>query len=100
MNKNTHKLNFMKYILIVILYWPVSFKFIEFSKDRVIIASDVERDGFGIQIYRNNELVIEIFREDTNRKRTVTIYKKDIPLELMEESIEIFKKEIPWDFMD
>ncbi|GAB3532960.1 hypothetical protein GCM10027443_17510 [Pontibacter brevis] len=70
-------------------------------KDRVEVASDVnERDGIGVEIYRDNELVVEIFRDDTKRKRTVTLYKESISLELMEECIEIFRREIPWDFID
>lgn len=70
-------------------------------KDRVIISSDVsERDGIGIEIYRNDKLVIEIFRDDTKRTRTVTLYQKDISLDMIEESIQTFKKEIPWDFID
>jgi hypothetical protein len=73
----------------------------ELPKDRVIIASDVnQRDGIGVEIYRNDELVIEIFRDDTDKTRTITIFKENISLELMEESIQIFKKEIPWDFID
>jgi len=60
-------------------------------KDRVIIASDVsDRDGIGVEIYR----------DDTKRTRTVTLYQQDIPLDLLEESIQTFKKEIPWDFID
>jgi hypothetical protein len=71
----------------------------EIPKDRTIIASDVnQRDGIGVEIYRNDELVVEIFRDDAKLTRTVTIFKKDISLELLEESIEIFKKEIPWDY--
>jgi predicted glutamine amidotransferase len=70
-------------------------------KDRTIIASDVNhRDGIGVAIYRNDELVVEIFRDDTKLMRTVTIFQKDIALELLEESIDIFKKEIPWDFIN
>ena len=73
----------------------------EFSKDRTIIASDVnERDGIGVEIYRDNKFVVEIFRDDTKRTRTVTVFKEDIGLELLEECIAIFKKEIPWDFID
>ena len=72
----------------------------EISKDRTVIASDVnQRDGIGVEIYRNDELVVEIFRDDTKLTRTVAIFKKEISLELLEESIEIFKKEIPWDFI-
>jgi len=73
----------------------------DFPKDRTIIASDVsDRDGIGVEIYRDNELVVEILRDDTKCTRTVTIFKKDIGLELLEECIEIFKKEIPWDFIN
>ena len=70
-------------------------------KDRVVVASDVNsRDGIGIEIYRNDELVVEIFRDDRDRIRTVTVFKESISLKLMEESIRIFKKEIPWDFIE
>jgi hypothetical protein len=71
------------------------------SKDKVVIASDVNpRDGIGVEIYRNDELVIEIFRDDTERTRTVTVFKESVSLEQMEKSIETFKKEIPWDFIE
>ena len=73
----------------------------EEPKDRVVIASDVnKRDGIGVEIYRNDELVVEIFRDDTAKTRTITIFNQDISLELMEESIAMFKKEIPWDFVN
>jgi hypothetical protein len=74
----------------------------ELNKDRVIIASDVSngRDGIGVEIYRDQILLVEIFRDDTQKTRTVTLWGKDLPLELIEESIQIFKKEIPWDFID
>lgn len=73
----------------------------ELKKDRVIIASDVtERDGIGIEVYRNNKLVVEIFRDDTDKTRTITVFKENVTLELMEECISTFKKEIPWDFID
>lgn len=70
-------------------------------KDRVVVASDVNpRDGIGVEIYRDNDLVVEIFRDDTERTRTVTVFKESISLELMEECIQIFRKEIPWDFIE
>ncbi len=70
-------------------------------KDRVIVTSDVNsRDGIGVEVYRDNELVIEIFRDDTDRTRTITVFKESISLELMEESIQIFKNEIPWEFIE
>lgn len=74
----------------------------ELPKDRVIVASDVSagRDGIGVEIYRDNKLLIEIFRDDKKRTRNVTLLQQDISLELLEESIQTFKKEIPWDFID
>jgi hypothetical protein len=70
-------------------------------KDRVVVASDVSsRDGIGVEIYRDNELIVELFRDDTERTRTITVFKESISLELMEESIQIFKHEIPWAFSD
>ena len=72
-----------------------------YKNDRVIIASDVnERDGIGVEIYRNDELIAEIFRDDTEKTRTIQIFKENISLELMEECIQTFKKEIPWEFIE
>jgi hypothetical protein len=70
-------------------------------KDRVVVASDVSsRDGIGVEIYRDNQLIVELFRDDTERTRTITVFTQSISLELMEESIKIFKNEIPWAFSD
>ena len=59
-----------------------------------------DRDGIGVEVYRNNKLVIEIFRDDAKMTRTVTVFDKETTLELLEESVEIFKKEIPWNFIN
>ncbi|MGB0869626.1 MAG: hypothetical protein ACPGSD_08505 [Flavobacteriales bacterium] len=72
---------------------------------RVEIASDVsKRDGIGVEIYKDNILKVEIFRDDTDKSRTISVFDNnkfiDIPLELMEEANKSFKKEIPWDFID
>ena len=81
---------------------PYKLTKMELHKDRTIIASDISngRDGIGVEIYRNDVLLVEVFRDDTKKTRTVTLWKQDLPLELIEESIQIFKKEIPWDFID
>ena len=71
------------------------------SKIRIEVASDVStRDGIGIEVYRDGKLIFEIFRDDTARTRTVTVYEKEIALDILEEGISVFKKEIPWDFID
>ena len=73
----------------------------EHSKlEKYIIASDVggSRDGIGIEVYSGSEILMEVFREDTQKTREVTLYKKDLDLELVEQAIALFKKEIPWEF--
>lgn len=68
------------------------------QKDELLFVSSVdERDGLGIEVWRNDELLIEIFRDDGEEIKTVTLYK-EVSLEFMEECIEIFKKEIPRDY--
>ena len=71
------------------------------EKYNIVIASDVnKRDGIGIEVYNDEELILEIFRDDTEMTRTVTLYRKDIQLDFLDECIRSFKKEIPWDFID
>ena len=72
----------------------------ELRDHQIIIASDVggERDGIGIEVYHNSELIIEVFRDDTKHTREVTLYKKDVSLSLIEETIAKFKADVEWDF--
>lgn len=73
----------------------------EAQKSSWTIASDVgDRDGIGIELQIDGEMVLEVFRDDTKKTRTVTLFKGEAPLNLIEEAIAIFKKEIPWDFQD
>ena len=51
------------------------------NRNRTIIVSNVSgRDGIGVEIYRNDELLVEVFRDDMDKTRTITVYKKDISL--------------------
>ncbi|GAB5478819.1 MAG: hypothetical protein Marn2KO_22860 [Marinobacter nauticus] len=74
----------------------------EFPKvERYVIASDVSgRDGIGIEVYSGDEMLLEVFRDDTKKVREVTLYQKDLNLALVEQAIELFKKEIPWEFQE
>lgn len=68
---------------------------------KVVVASDVgDRDGIGVEIYFRDKLLIEVFRDDTKKTREITLYEKDLALEIVEEAISIFKREIPWEFQD
>ena len=67
----------------------------------IIVASDVsERDGIGIEIWKDNVLLLDIFRDDTTKKFTISLFVRDLPLELIENSIVYFRKKIPQDFLD
>lgn len=62
----------------------------------VIIASDVnERDAIGIEVWSNEQLLIEVFRDDVNEEYTISVYEEDLSLSLVEEAIKRFKQEIP-----
>ncbi|MDO5638065.1 MAG: hypothetical protein Q4G18_12580, partial [Myroides sp.] len=69
--------------------------------NRVIIFSDVDkRDGIGIEVYQDDKLILEIFRDDTKRTKKATFFQQEISLDILEKSIETIKKEIPFDFID
>jgi hypothetical protein len=57
-------------------------------------------DGIGVELWLDDKIVLEIFRDDTKKTREVTFFQKEVPLALLEESVKKFKKEIPWDFLD
>jgi len=68
---------------------------------RILIASSIgDRDGIGIEFYRGDEFLMEIFRDDGRRTREITVSSQSIPLAEMEGFIQIFKKEIPWEFSE
>jgi len=69
---------------------------------KVVVTSDVSkgRDGIGVEIYRGDSLLMEIFRDDTKRTREITTYTDSVSLDEMEGFIQIFKQAIPWEFID
>ncbi len=69
--------------------------------EKYVIASDVgSRDGIGVEIYSGETMLMEIFRDDTTKKMEVTLYQKELDLELVEQAIALFKKEIPNEYED
>jgi hypothetical protein len=68
----------------------------------LIIASDVIRDGIGLEIWEksSNSMIVEIFRNDSKRQIEFFSEKADVPLDLIEKSIEIFNQKIGRDFQD
>jgi len=74
----------------------------KFNKiEKYVIASDVSsRDGIGVEIYSGDEILLEVFRDDTKKRNEVTLYHRDLELELVEQAIALFRKEIPQEFQD
>jgi hypothetical protein len=71
------------------------------SRYQIVRASDVStRDGIGVEISYKGKLVCEIFRDDTDRTRTVWLASQEVPLEDLEGFIQIFKDKIDWDFIE
>ena len=71
------------------------------SNYQIVKASDVsDRDGVGVEISRDGKIVCEIFRDDTDRTRTVWLAEQVVPLEELEGFIQIFKDGIDWEFID
>ena len=71
------------------------------SNYQIVKASDVsDRDGVGVEISRDGKIVCEIFRDDTDRTRTVWLAEQVVPLEELEGFIQIFKDGIDWAFID
>ena len=71
------------------------------NKDyKLIIASDVIRDGIGLEIWdaETDKLIIEIFRADSDQRIDFYTEKITVPIELIEKSIEIFNKRIGNEF--
>lgn len=69
------------------------------NKEEILVVND-ERNGLGMEVWQNNNLILEIFRDDKFKTRTITFFKKEISLEKMEEYIERFKKDNLWEFTE
>ncbi len=68
--------------------------------ERYVVFSDVSvRDGIGIEFYIDEVLVLEIFRDDAKKLKTISLYKEDFPLDKLKHYISVFDKEIPLEFI-
>lgn len=67
------------------------------NKDyKIIIASNVIRDGIGLEIWdtETDKMIIEIFRTDSDQRIEFYTEKITVPIELIEKSLEIFNNQI------
>ena len=62
---------------------------------RFQVASDVIRDGLGLElIAEDNRVLAEVFRHDLSHRLTVTCYEQDIDLSLLETLITRARQEL------
>ncbi len=55
-------------------------------------------DGLGLECLRGNQIIFEIFRNDETLKFEVTLFERDVPLELLEYAVPAARK-LLGDFM-
>lgn len=60
-----------------------------------LIGSDLERDGMYLEIsafpYNSVEIILEIFYSDATKKISITLFRENVALELVQEAIKIAK---------
>lgn len=71
------------------------------KKVSFIVASDVNpRDGIGAELYVDDRIQMEVFRDDSTRRRYIRLFEEDVDLDLVEQCIQKFKAEGLWDFIE
>ncbi|EMV7336362.1 hypothetical protein AADH20_001413 [Pseudomonas aeruginosa] len=62
---------------------------------RLVFASDVNpRDGLGLECWRGEQPLFEVFRDDAGRRFVVNLFGSDVPLELLEAIIPTARREL------
>ena len=54
-----------------------------------VVASDVIRDGLGVELVAGGETVAEVFRCDADHSLVITTFNNDVPLVAIEELIAV-----------
>ena len=68
---------------------------------RYVVASEVNpRDGIGLETYINEDLVMEIFRDDSERRTYMTLFSRRVDFDVIEASIATFKERIDLNYID
>ena len=66
-----------------------------------LVASDVNpRDGIGLETYIDGELVMEIFRDDAERRTYTRFFTKEVDFDVLEAAIEKYKERIDVNYVE
>ncbi|GAB2768563.1 hypothetical protein GCM10027275_08960 [Rhabdobacter roseus] len=68
----------------------------------IIRATDVDRDGIGIELWDrdNQKLILEIFRHDDKKKLMFSCDKGELPLEVVERFLREFEERVGRKFQE
>jgi len=58
---------------------------------QMIRASDLKRDGMGLELHSGSHAVVEVFYSDATREFTISLFEQDLPLEVIEQLISAAK---------
>jgi hypothetical protein len=53
----------------------------------MILASDLQRDGMGLELHSGGRAVSEVFYSDVSREFTISVFEQGLPLEVIEQLI-------------
>ena len=59
-----------------------------------IVASDLNRDSLCLELWDGNEQIAEIAYSDTTHVMTMSMWRQDLPLSMVEELIEYAKRRL------
>ena len=66
-----------------------------------VVASDINpRDGIGLETYIDGSLVMEIFRDDSERRTYMTLFSSSVDLNVLEASVAQFKERIDSSYIE
>jgi hypothetical protein len=61
---------------------------------RYQVASDIRRDGLGVELVGNNQVLAEIFRCDADNSLTLSVFVQDIPFIYVEKLVGMARSEL------
>ena len=60
-----------------------------------IVASDIDRHTLSLELWDGDDQIAEIAYSDTTHEMTVSLWRQDVPLKVIEEMIEYAKRRLP-----
>lgn len=59
-----------------------------------VVASDIIRDGLGVELWCGEEMVAEVFRHDGDKRLMMNCFRKEIPFILIEKMVSMARQRL------